>query len=215
MRIADHERDHLRGADQQHGRPEVLGDDVDHRLASANEVPRSSTSRLPRLVRNWLWSRLSGSVDRSIASSPCVCPDDAREHRLVEPEARPERLLLRLADVPRQQAVDRVAGQHPEQEEVEHRDRGERDQRAAQPGGRGTRHPSRRRSLSDVRPGCRPTHVGGERRVGVPPGGADRAHADPAAPAARGRRSTTARRQLDGHLVEAPPTGPSGRPRGR
>ena len=67
-----------------------------------------------------------------MASSPWVVADDAREHRLVEPEPLPERLLLGLADVARQQAVDRVAGQHPEQEEVEDRDGDQGDQRAAQ-----------------------------------------------------------------------------------
>ncbi len=42
-------------------------------LRSENEVPRSSTSRLPMLVRNWLWSRLSGSVEKSMDRPPVGC----------------------------------------------------------------------------------------------------------------------------------------------
>ena len=37
---------------------------------SANDIPRSSTSRLAMLVRNWFSSRLSGSVVRSMDRPP-------------------------------------------------------------------------------------------------------------------------------------------------
>ena len=110
-------------------------------LRCENESPRSSTSRLPMLVTNWLWSRLSGSVDEVDGPAPVLGPDDAREDGLVEAQALAQGLLLGLADVARQQAVDRVAGQHPEQEEVEDRDGDQRQQRAAHLARTGTSRP--------------------------------------------------------------------------